>query len=75
MKIEVTSFRREDGVTLMKTLQGQWMLRSICGPAWFWDTEENNWMIPSREDHDLRDSLRFSLDHGMVLLNTVKRKQ
>lgn len=50
------------------------MLRSICGPAWFWDTEKNDWMIPTGDEYHIRKSLCFALDEGMDLLSTVNKK-
>jgi len=47
-----TQVDREDGrITALKT-EGGWMLRTIAGPAWFWNFNESRWVIVT-SDPDL----------------------
>jgi len=71
MKIEATTYTREDGVCLIKSMN-HWWLRSICGPAWFWNPSTAEWEI--EHNHDLYDRFNLTKEQGMKLLETIEKK-
>lgn len=65
MIIEISAFRRDDGIKLLKTDGEKWILRCIYGPAWFWDTVENDWVIHTSDDIYNRESIYLSMEDGL----------
>lgn len=46
MNFYPSQFDRDDGkVTAIRRNDGEWCLRSIRGPAWFWNMQTNSWDI------------------------------
>lgn len=74
MKIIITQYEREDGVVLLRCREprDKWILRTILGPAWFWNPVEDRWIISLKLD----DYTQFCLSEkdGLELLKTVIRK-
>jgi hypothetical protein len=80
MNIAITQYEREDGVLLFRchNPKNKWMLRSILGPAWFWDPTENKWIInPSSSTNTWEDThSRFLVteEEGLKLLKVIPKK-
>lgn len=45
MNIFPTSYGREDGKVTALKVDGGWVLRSIRGPAWFWNHQTQRWDV------------------------------
>lgn len=44
--VHATSYGRTDGkVTAVKVHDGEWVLRCVRGPAWFWNFDTREWTI------------------------------
>lgn len=74
MKIIVSEYTREDGVQAIRIKEGQWVLRSILGPAWFWDVTINDWQISTMRGFQL-ESFAMTVDKALTLLAVVKKKE
>lgn len=76
MKIEPTQYTREDGVAIIKHRNNKWLLRSTLGATWFWDPEDQEWVISHliRTPKDL-DAYTMPFEQAMSLLTTVEKKR
>jgi len=78
MKISVTEYTREDGVTLFKRQHSNnWTLRSICGPSWFWDKKKEDWILVVRMKNkkDRFKNCAMTEKEGLKLLKIVPKKE
>lgn len=66
-KIYVTQYQREDKVALIRVHKDRWILRSICGPAYFWNGR--GWEFKTKVDED---NFFFTEKEGLKLLSKVK---
>lgn len=69
-RIEATEYRREDGLTMLKIKNGQWVIRKIQGPAWFLDPTDQTWVISIRGDFKL-DHHGMPFEQAMALFQTI----
>lgn len=74
MKIEVTEYKREDGVYISKIRTGNWLIGLVSGPTWFWSVEDNQWIISHVLSGKDLDDLAMPKNEAMSLLKTVKKK-
>jgi hypothetical protein len=75
MKVQITQYEREDGVTMFRCHDRDgWIIRSILGPAWFWDPNLNVWVVVSAYATDYFSRCCVTEKQGLKLLETIQKK-
>jgi hypothetical protein len=75
-RIRATEYTRDDGTTLHQLPSGNWVLRCILGPAWFWNPDTRRWDpasgIKSLDEYELPFEQAYPL-LGTVPKNTLQK--
>ncbi len=74
MDIIVTEYSREDGVSVHRIAEDQWLVRCRYGRVWFWDVAKNDWEL-HYDPYIPLQSFAMPLNKAMELLAVVKPKR
>lgn len=71
MSVQISQYRRHDGVTMLLHENGQWLIRKINGPAWFY-LKNFGWKYSPALTQEGVASCTLPFEEAYELLETVK---
>jgi hypothetical protein len=72
LALEATEYSREDGVAMFRNRDGSWTVRSVAGPAWFWDFVSKAWVVAyTIKDDEMRARFQVPRPEALAVLETV----
>lgn len=69
LKIQATTYAREDGLALIRLPSGGWVIRKVFGPSWFWSKETSNWGLVN-DEHRL-ESYELPFEEAYALFESL----
>lgn len=74
LAVEATEYSREDGVAMFRNRDGSWTVRSVAGPAWFWDFVSKAWVVAyTIKNDEMKARFQVPRSEALAVLETVAR--